>query len=744
MQFTLADGYSLTTLLLVVAGALLLIGLLYRRVFGQLTSWQRWILLSLRAIAILLVVILLFRPVLSYRSTPGKPTLLFLLDKSRSMGIADDESGRSRFQQACDKLRQWNDKLRGEFRLTTVAFADKAEVLPEAETLAKLAADGEATALGKALATVRHVAPVDVAAVVVLSDGIHNMGGNPVDEARNTGVRIHAVGVGASLRSNRSYRDAQVTGISCPDRMLLGNTARVSGSIEAIGLAGRVLPIVLEEDGRKVAETELTLDDVEGGQAVGFDFRPSSKGKHLYTVRVPGVAGERIVENNQRSAVALVNEASIRVLYVEGTLRTEYGAMVDRFLARDPDVEFCALVQTRPNVFLQRTNMRGLRLSALPNDQQTFDRFDVFLLGDIDHTYLKLSQQEMLLRRVRDGAGLIMLGGYHSLGPGGYTKTLIGDALPVDLGGDRLGQYLERFLPMLTPEGARHPIFANIADFFPTRLGGPKQPGLPPLDGCTAVGAARPGATVLAALSKEPGAMPVLAVQTWGKGRTAVFTADTTRKWQQGPEAMDRESPFARFWGQMVRWLAGRRDVEAEVGIEIQTDKASYLPGETMTVNAVVRTAKGQGANHAIVHLAVRGPGGNQARIPMSLVTGPSGHYKAEVPQLVAGHYELMVEAKIGGLALSSEKLILSIGRANLEFERLDLDDKTLAAIAAASGGRYVPLSTADPLIEDLERGQQRRAVVVDQPLYWPLGFWTAFVVVLSLEWLLRRRFHLR
>ena len=50
----------------------------------------------------------------------------------------------------------------------------------------------------------------------------------------------------------------------------------------------------------------------------------------------------------------------------------------------------------------------------------------------------------------------------------------------------------------------------------------------------------------------------MLAVQPVGKGRAAVFTSDTTRNWQQVPRAMDQESPFARFWGQMIRWLANR------------------------------------------------------------------------------------------------------------------------------------------------------------------------------------------
>src|SRR5205085_1745712 len=118
----------------------------------------------------------------------------------------------------------------------------------------------------------------------------------------------------------------------------------------------------------------------------------------------------------------------------EGTLRAEYGGLVQRFLSKDPDLEFCALVQTRPNVFLRRTNMEGLKLDGLPTDSATLEKFDVILVGDLDASYWKPPAMELLVKRVRDGAGLLALGGYHSLGPGGYGGTPLEAILPVQTG----------------------------------------------------------------------------------------------------------------------------------------------------------------------------------------------------------------------------------------------------------------------------------------------------------------------
>ena len=205
------------------------------------------------------------------------------------------------------------------------------------------------------------------------------------------------------------------------------------------------------------------------------------------------------------------------MLYIEGTLRAEYGALVDRFLAKDPDLEFYALVQTKPNVFLSRTNMHDIKLTAIPKEAEIINKFDVFIFGDLDSSYIRPEQQELIVKRIRDGAGLIMLGGYHSLGPGGYAGTPLGQALPLLLGGREIGQATDPFLPTLTPEGARHPIFANIAGFFPTAQGEPKMPGLPLFDGCTHVEAARPSATVLATFPAKKTRCPCWPCSRWTK-----------------------------------------------------------------------------------------------------------------------------------------------------------------------------------------------------------------------------------
>jgi hypothetical protein len=109
-----------------------------------------------------------------------------------------------------------------------------------------------------------------------------------------------------------------------------------------------------------------------------------------------------------------------------------------------------------------------------------------------------------------------------------------------------------------------------------------------------------------------------------------------------------------------------------------------------------------------------------------------------------SGRYEISVSAVVAGATLGAATLQADVGRPNLEFDRLDLDEKTLVAIANASGGRYAHLATADRLIDRLQRRQEKRRIQYELPLAWPPLLWVGFVALLTVEWSLRRRYMLR
>ena len=195
----------------------------------------------------------------------------------------------------------------------------------------------------------------------------------------------------------------------------------------------------------------------------------------------------------------------------------------------------------------------------------------------------------------------------------------------------------------------------------------------------------------------------------------------------------------------MIRWLANRTaEVKVEAGITARTDKAYYEPDSAITILAAVRNKQGEGTEQAEALAQVKTPQGTTDTVTLAPVAGSAGSYQGSFEPKRPGTYQIMVESRLGATVLKAEQTTALVGRPNLEFDRLDLDDALLSRIAAATGGRYFHISTADQLIGELDRKEKRRHVSLEQPLYFPRLFWVVFVGVLTTEWALRRRFQLR
>ncbi len=106
--------------------------------------------------------------------------------------------------------------------------------------------------------------------------------------------------------------------------------------------------------------------------------------------------------------------------------------------------------------------------------------YDAYILGDLDASLLTPATNKMLADRVREGAGLITLGGFQTYGPGGYTETPIGELLPIQMDTlvrQRLGSPVQMNLhyPPETPMRLRPPEDGNGAGAIAQLAEGPEN-----------------------------------------------------------------------------------------------------------------------------------------------------------------------------------------------------------------------------------------------------------------------------
>lgn len=746
----------------------LAVGVFYGNVYEYLGRWRIAGLMALRVAAIAALMAVLFRPavVLAPPADAARPTLAVLLDRSGSMGVAD-RGAVSRHRLAAESLGFQAGRIERHFRPVWQCFDAGVTTAADAEALAELApqAGGEgvtdlAGALLEATAGHEHAR---LAGVLLLTDGIHNAPADALAAAVRAGVGVYVSAVGSTDADARTVPNVRLLGVEAPTELIRDNQATITIRARIDGLANTACRLTLREEG--VAAPLATMDVVaeSSGQVVTRELKYTPAGRSIegeqpdvrrLKLALEPLADEADTADNSSSLHVIVTEPRIRVLYVEGTVRPEF-KFLRRLLDSDPNVQFLALVRMGANRFLSQGNIAGSQLEALPATAGELAAFDVIIIGDLDRTFWTGQQLELLKQWVQAGGGLLMLGGHSSFGPGGYGQTSIEDVLPVTLGGRDQPQETTPMVPQLTAEGLRHGVFEGIGGFF----GGPggqkpdeSLPPLPELLGCVTVPAAKPGATVLAvhpSRANEAGPLVVLAVWQQGKGRSAAFTADTTSQWHMKLAGMGAKSPYDRFWGQLLRYLANAQTKgrKSRPALLLRTAEPTGMSGQAVRVRG--RLVAGE-VDLSTVRLSCRATDGKtQLDVPMAF-DAASGMFEGSFEPTSSGTFTIAASATDDkGQALASDELALAVTARSAEMERLSRNDELLRQIAHRSGGQYVPdpaqlPELLDKLIERSRLAAPPAPSAPPLPLYNYTVLLGAFVCLMTTEWLLRRRWQLQ
>ncbi len=714
-------------------------------------------LITLRLVAVAVLILFLLEPVLSVEKLQTERTgLALVVDASRSMGVADYPNLPSRLEQVKQALLARGtavDRLQQTFSVSWFAFDAQPRQLRARDALEGLVADGEATNLtGAVQAGARALKEGDYAGVILFTDGQDNTDKDPVRELVPEGVPVYAVGVGTDLRKSGQFKDVVLTDVEVDPTLPVNHLSTVTVLADAVGLPDRVVAAELRDaDGELLASDQVVLDDAEGTQPVELQFRPRARGQIQLTASLAVQPEEALKENNAHTFTVTVTEPKVKVLYLEGTVRSEYRYLI-RNLQRDPNVELLSLVQIQPGRFLVQGHVEDVDLTDLPTGRENVEPFDVILLGDLpvrrENTVFLSSELLAALREwVREGGGLLVLGGYNGLGPGGYGGTPVEEALPTAVGPPDIGQEKEPFALTLTAEGLAHPVFIGCERYFPSP-GRPAAEPLPELRGHTRLASVKPGGSVLAVnpirqVDDRP--LPVLVVEPFGSGRSAVFAADTTWQWQARLEPLGRESPYVKFWGQLIRWLAHRDVVERklEPGVWAYTDKSFYHPGEPVVLRAEVRDLKGNVTDFADVSATVSVAEQPPYQLTADRLPRGRGVYETSFEPPLPGAYAVAVAASEKGQPLGEATLNFQVGKPNLELERLDLNEVLLRRLAQETRGRYLSLANVSRLEKELTSSEYVKRIYKQQRLYNTPLFFFLFIGLLTAEWALRKRWQL-
>ncbi|HJZ90877.1 MAG TPA: hypothetical protein VKE40_08390 [Gemmataceae bacterium] len=610
--------------------------------------------------------------------------------------------------------------------------------------------------------------------VVVLTDGQHNWGLSPLNKARELGQRgvpVYFVALGAK----DPPPDLAVLSVKATPPTVFKNAystieARVLINNLPKGMVKVTLTYPEGPEGKTAKKREplvevIDHDGTSGPRLVTFTARMDRPGTETLTVTAehePADANDprkdTRPENNTRPVVVNVSPDKAKVLLVDGELRWEFHYL-HTALVRDETMDTTSVVfdQPRINAVTDETAKKmGLPDLSLPRDPEALMGYDCIILGDVSPDQIGRAERDKLEKYVSERGGtLVLLAGKRSM-PMEYLRE---------------GETLAKLLPIAVPKVVR-----NDAGFRVTLTAEGQQTGflrMEPNAGLSAetwanlpphywavTGRAKDGAVTLAYV--PPPGMPkdaaaardaerdnaLIVRQNFGFGKVVYVGIDSTWRWR----FKKGDTYNHRFWSQVIRWAASdralvagnefvrfgarepvyRADEEVEV-IARLSDKVKKLSPDALAGARLLRKTKAGGPEEVVGLMPLK---------PHPVIPREFDGAQANLPP---GEYDMElvipdIEEKLNGPDGKKLRAHFQVLPADTG-EMLDLGTNWMLMedIAAKSGGKVFPAERAAELAELLQSRSATREYAVEQKMWQ--SWWTLilFIVLLSVEWFVRK-----
>ncbi|MEK7952125.1 glutamine amidotransferase [Luteolibacter soli] len=769
---------------------------IYRAVRGRpmTPAWLQGPAVLLRLVVIALLAFILLNPIERITLQAPESSSMILLDKSASMKLATG-----------DKTTRWSDA-----KAWTVASKQAIETtgqpvpplavfneeLANVTDLDAVTPQGDETRLSSALANLFERGDEAPRQILVVSDGCtHDRGELPkaLAAARDLGAKISTKVIG----TDTPPRNAWIAAVQAPRSVRPKAKVAVHVDVASTGLpADEPLALVLREDGpdgKEVARTDFRPrpDDGPSEKVLTFDIGLRTT---KYSLELVPAMSEVATDDNHFGFTVEVSSNKLRILFVEGThVKRTVGKdghwwndmeLMTRAWDETGEIEYECLTPVSeyndsPNlvgVSFQNGEMRQDPSKSFPSTREELYRYDVMLISDVPVGNFSTEQMQWVVDWVNErGGGFLMGGGYTTFDVGNYDQTPWEKITPVDMLAYGAG-FMEKPFPIRIPDAVRsHPLWKVSDDPVENEQA---LAAHPIFTGMNRVKRAKPGAIVLAVRADTDDNEPVIAAQSYGRGRSIAWLPDPNGGWAKeyvhwgppgspplGPqtelghggnfrfkEAAAKIPPgptpphpspwYGKYWVNLVKWLG-------ENSIRWHRDKlagrakaASAKPGDSLPVAVeVLAVTKLDDLLALDVGARLDIPGTPRVRLEYDR---DAREFVGNVPVPAGAEGEqvtVFFDTTVNGIAFT-DAVPIGLRRSHLEFTETKPDADFMKELADAGAGRVLdtPQDAATWLAEVAAERQKQAAVAWNKPLWpkWPLL--AAILGLLCLEWALRRR----
>lgn len=685
----LQSGLYGIILIVFLFGVSAAVSFLYYRNSG-LTKFKKAVLALLRAVSLFFIIALLLNPLVNYPLLSEKPgTDIILIDNSRSLIIQNRFSG---LTAAVDRVKELSTNYR------TFAFASGLLGEIKDDNIFSDSPDRTySSSLAGALEEI-YTMPKDytVNSVTIISDGILEKSGSLIPNAKKFGAPFYYLVTGDTIQKN----DLVIAKVFCNRNAFAGSITSVKVQLNSFGYTGKINIRLLEENVPKEAKEVLT-NTSSTEYFTEFRISSSTTGIKKYSVTVDTLGGEITILNNRRDFFIKYIDNKFSVLAIAGSPGADLSAL-KQALSKTDNFKTDFFVQKSPDSFYEGT---------LP----PLNAYDIVILSGFPIAGTDKNITAQLTGQINDsGIPVIFLNASNT----GYEEL----------------KQFEKYLPFTVGSGSSSPYSSTVQVMnydFPDQPESIRKMSLLPAAFYSRNSfLPKPGTVTLGITSSFND--PAILFYNDGKTRSASYLGYGFYKWSLNA-GLSNGNMLENLVSVLFNLVMNENKTNK---FSIRTDKDYYAVTEPVEIKALIGNTN---ASNTSVRLKVTGKNSSDV---LEMQKTDEGVYSTVFTPVYESDYTADGVLFVNNQAAASDVIRFAAGTPVDEFVITKSSDDVLRTITANTGGtglnEYNKSKFESPAKDRVSESYNRKLLLRDS-VYLLL----AIILLLSLEWFLRKRFNL-
>lgn len=696
-----------TNVFLIIAGILILAAYsfyVYKFTIPRVSPFQRYLLLSLRIISLILLFLIIFEPVVNLKSRETiEPVTYLFVDNSNSIAAKDSIIRSETVKNMLSELNTAGGKM--------IPFLfDKKIKTFRIDSTDALNFKGQATNFYNIISEIKN-SEENISSAVIISDGILNDGSSPIFEAEKLNIPLFTVGIGDSSK----YRDVRISDVIFNQYIYAQKPTNIDIIISQFGFDNRSVRATLFENDKPVSAKDAQLN-YSGISKINFEYTPQNSGETRMSIRISPIAGEENTINNSKTFFIDVLKNKAKVCLIAGSPSADLSS-ISNALDSDENIEVKKIIQVAHDKFWKDYNLSLIDSSEIiflvdfpsSNSPQALLDYISNQIENKNKPFFFLFTQSVDIGKLKNIEPLLP-----------FTILKIGDGFTQVEPNFTGGSFLSTGLGITLKR-------ENVLD------------NLPPVIKNNSTLEAKPGSDVIARsiIRNLQISSPLLVTRNVGNQRSIAFLAGGVWKWELSTSEKYPEF-FKSMIGDFVKWLG---ITHKQKQFSIRTSKKIYSINEPVEFIAELYDQTFSPIDTANINVSVSKEGQEY-----EIIFSPekNGIYNAVFDLTSFGDYTFSGRATINGKVLQSEIGKFSIGETNIEKDNTRMDEDFLKLLSLSSNGKYFRNNEIDELKNEITKVNATASTtkINISEINFRLNEWIMLFIIclFAVEWFIRKR----